>query len=133
MPAYEPNYQAPGATAAASTSGDNGSAPSDREPGLLELPFDEYRRSALAVRASWAVISQNLENRTKLTSSIRSSVEKIEGVQDDVITDLVLRHVRDTAAVRARRLPLCCVARLIYACMLTRTPAPPLVCFLPVC
>ena len=93
---YAANY------AASSSSSGGGSGSSSNAaagsgswvPGLLELPYDEDRRAKLAIRASWPIISQNLQNRAKVTTSIRNSVEKIEGTQDEVLADMVQRHVR---------------------------------------
>ena len=63
-------------------------------PGLLELPASEDRRAALAVRASWPLIARNLGDKPKVAVAVRERVEQIEGVTDEVITHMVLRHVR---------------------------------------
>ena len=63
-------------------------------PGLLELPASETRRVQLSVRASWSHIASRLQDHTKVASTVRSAVAEIEGVPDEVLSDMVLRHVR---------------------------------------
>ena len=62
--------------------------------GSLELPASEDRRAALAVRAGWPLISSNLSDKPKVAVAVRESVKQIEGTTDEVITHMVLRHVR---------------------------------------
>ena len=86
-------------------------------PGLLELPASETRRVQLSVRASWSHIASRLQDRTKVASTVRSAVAEIEGVPDEVLSDMVLRHVRSpffaltTPSADAR----CVHARLLAA------------------
>ena len=69
------------------------------ERGLLELPASEDRRAALAVRAGWPLISSNLSERSKVAVAVRESVKQIEGTTDEVITHMVLRHVRSLSNI----------------------------------
>ena len=62
-------------------------------PGLLELPFSEERRVQLAVRATWGHVAERLSDRTKVEARVRSAVATIEGTADEVLADMVLRHV----------------------------------------
>ena len=73
--------------------------------------------SQLSVRASWSHIASRLQDRTKVASTVRSAVAEIEGMPDEVLSDMVLRHVRspffafNTPSADAR----CVNARLLAA------------------
>ena len=45
------------------------------------------------VRATWAHISSRLEDQPALRDHVRGSITTIEGVHDEVIEDMVARHV----------------------------------------
>ena len=62
-------------------------------PGLLELPHSEERRAALAVRATWTHMSQRLRDRATIGAGVRKAVAEIEGMPDEVLTSMVLRHL----------------------------------------
>ena len=59
-----------------------------------EQPMPEDRRVQLSVRASWAHISSRLRDRAAVEAGVRASVASIEGTDDAVVTDMVMRHVR---------------------------------------
>ena len=67
-------------------------------PGLLALPPNETRRATLAIRATWDHISKRLQDNAKVEASVRSAVADVEGTQDAVVADMVLRHLDRCAA-----------------------------------
>ena len=85
-------------------------------PGLLELPPTPRSGEQLKLRSTWAHATSRLSDHAKVARSIRDAVEAIVGVQDEVLADMVLRHVR------ARLAP--CAART-YALMHTHARALP--------
>ena len=48
----------------------------------------------LAVRASWTHVGRQLEKEEQLDAAVRTAVEKVVGESDDVVADMILRHVR---------------------------------------
>ena len=65
----------------------------DWEPGLLTLPASLVS-DRLNVRAEWAHIETKLADRAHVESQVRKVVADIDGTPDDVIADMVIRHVR---------------------------------------
>ena len=81
----------------------SGCAPSVQPKGLLELPPSELRRVQLSVRAPWEHIAARLHDRSKVATTVRDAVASIEGTADEVLVDMVLRHVRAPTRRRLRR------------------------------
>jgi hypothetical protein len=76
----------------------------DWEPGLLTLPASQVT-DRLNVRADWTHIATKLADQLHLQAQVRKEVAEIEGGPDDVISDMVLRHVscRRCGEVRSGR------------------------------
>ena len=62
-------------------------------PGLLALPESEERRAALAVRAKWPHIASRLADRAAIAMGVRTAITESEGVADEVLTGMALRHL----------------------------------------
>lgn len=61
---------------------------------VLSFALDEETSVLLAVRAQWPHISSRLQDRIGLKACVVSAVLKLEGVNDALITDMMMRHVR---------------------------------------
>lgn len=67
-------------------------------PGQLPpLPPSEERRVKLTVRAKWPHISTRLADHAKVALTVRGAVLQVEGVRDEVLTGMVLRHLEYVA------------------------------------
>ena len=66
-------------------------------PGLLSLPESEQRRAALAVRATWSHIASRLADRATIATQVRVTIAESEGVADEVLVSMVLRHLERCA------------------------------------
>ena len=62
------------------------------EPGLLELP-SELRSDKLNCRASWEHIATKLGEVDSVAAGIHAAIESIEGMRDDVLAGMAMRHV----------------------------------------
>lgn len=100
----------------------------DRLPsGLLEWPAATPRSEQLQLRATWEHVTTKLRDRVKLASSVWAAVMSIEGVADEVLTDIILRHVRAARqSVRMFRavtpaLPLCVCSLSVARAVRART------------
>lgn len=70
-------------------------------PGLLALPQSEQRTVQLSVRATWEHIAGRLADHASVARHVRCSVVSLEGMEDAVLIDMVLRHV-SAARLKAR-------------------------------
>ena len=66
-------------------------------PGLLELPFSDERKAALAVRAGWGHISKRLAATSAIDKGVRAAVAASEGFDDAVLSSICLRHLERCA------------------------------------
>lgn len=64
-------------------------------PGALDWPMstDPEVAAKLQLRASWSHIIPKLDDRVQLANKLRAAVLATEGAHDEVIADMVLRHV----------------------------------------
>ena len=62
-------------------------------PGLLALPASEERRAALAVRTTWAQVQPKIANHATIATRVHKAVFAQEGTTDEVLVDMVLRHL----------------------------------------
>ncbi|KAL1495893.1 hypothetical protein AB1Y20_014537 [Prymnesium parvum] len=60
-------------------------------------PMDAEVAVLLAVRAPWAHMAKNLQNCAGLDMCIRRTVQKLEGLQDEVVVDCLRRHLERCA------------------------------------
>jgi hypothetical protein len=70
-------------------------AASGPSPGALDWPMstDPEVAAKLQLRASWSHIIPKLDDRVQLANKLRAAVLATEGAHDEVIADMVLRHV----------------------------------------
>ena len=72
-----------------------------------DQPMSEDRRAQLSVRASWSHIQTKLQDRAAIEAGVRSSVAAVEGMDDAVVTGMIMRHVSSWQMHHARSLTLC--------------------------
>ena len=66
---------------------------SEQRKHMLDRPLDAETAVLLSVRASWAHIAAQLQDRANLEACVWQAVVKLEGMRDEVVIDMMMRHV----------------------------------------